>query len=127
MLESLAAQLVNGLASASTLFLIAVGLSLIFGVTRIVNFAHGSFFMVGLYVAWSVTERLGSGPMGFWGAIVLAALAAVAAVQLLRSIDRLTGGVRRLTVEDMLRRPIWHGEAERPSVWTMSVVCSAAS
>jgi branched-chain amino acid transport system permease protein len=74
MLESLAAQLVNGLASASTLFLIAAGLSLIFGVTRIVNFAHGSFFMIGLYLAWTVTDRLGSGPLGFWGAIVLAAL-----------------------------------------------------
>ncbi|MFN9390629.1 MAG: ABC transporter permease subunit, partial [Betaproteobacteria bacterium] len=44
-------QLVNGLAQASTLFLLASGLSLIFGVTRVVNFAHGSFTMVGLYAA----------------------------------------------------------------------------
>ena len=44
-------QLLNGLAGASSLFLVAAGLSLIFGVTRIVNFAHGSFFMVGIYVA----------------------------------------------------------------------------
>jgi branched-chain amino acid transport system permease protein len=50
-LASLAVQLLNGLASASSLFLIAAGLTLIFGVTRIVNFAHGSFFMVGAYVA----------------------------------------------------------------------------
>lgn len=75
MIAGLAAQLVNGLAGASTLFLIAVGLSLIFGVTRIVNFAHGSVCMIGLYVACSVAERLGAGPAGFWGAVALAALA----------------------------------------------------
>jgi branched-chain amino acid transport system permease protein len=46
-------QLLNGLAGASSLFLVAAGLSLIFGVTRIVNFAHGSFFMVGIYVAYT--------------------------------------------------------------------------
>ena len=66
-------QLINGLASASSLFLVAAGLSLIFGVTRIVNFAHGSFFMVGIYVAYSLIERL-SGALGFWVALPLAAL-----------------------------------------------------
>ncbi|NCX23937.1 MAG: hypothetical protein EBX17_12270, partial [Betaproteobacteria bacterium] len=50
-MESLLFQLLNGLASASTLFLLASGLSLIFGVSRIVNFAHGSFYMLGLYLA----------------------------------------------------------------------------
>ena len=45
------AQLLNGLAGASSLFLVAAGLSLIFGVTRIVNFAHGSFYMVGAFCA----------------------------------------------------------------------------
>ena len=64
MIASLSVQLLNGLAGASTLFLIAVGLSLIFGVTRIVNFAHGSMTMIGLYVAWSLTEVLGRGPLG---------------------------------------------------------------
>ena len=51
-LASFAAQLLNGLASASSLFLISAGLTLIFGVTRIVNFAHGSLYMVGAYVAY---------------------------------------------------------------------------
>ncbi len=78
MISGLAVQLLNGLAGASTLFLLAVGLSLIFGVTRIVNFAHGSMFMVGLYVAYSLAtffvERLGGGALGFWSSIVLAAL-----------------------------------------------------
>ena len=57
-LSGLLAQLLNGLAGASTLFLVAAGLSLIFGVTRIVNFAHGSFYMLGLYVAYSCVEQL---------------------------------------------------------------------
>ena len=67
------AQLLNGLAGASSLFLVAAGLSLIFGVTRIVNFAHGSFFMVGIYVAYSLVARLG-GVIGFWPAVLLAPL-----------------------------------------------------
>ena len=66
-------QLLNGLAGASSLFLVAAGLSLIFGVTRIVNFAHGSFFMVGIYTAYTLVEKLGAG-MGFWPALVLAAI-----------------------------------------------------
>jgi len=67
-------QLLNGLAGASSLFLVAAGLSLIFGVTRIVNFAHGSFFMVGIYVAYTLVEKLGSS-LGFWPALLIAALA----------------------------------------------------
>ena len=47
-------QTLNGLASASSLFLVASGLSIIFGVTRVVNFAHGSFYMLGAYIAWSL-------------------------------------------------------------------------
>jgi branched-chain amino acid transport system permease protein len=60
------------------MFLVAAGLSLIFGVTRIVNFAHGSFYMLGLYVAYSLVERLGSTALGFWGALLLAALTVAA-------------------------------------------------
>ena len=85
-------QLLNGLAGASSLFLVAAGLSLIFGVTRIVNFAHGSFFMLGVYVAYSLVERLGAG-FGFFPALALAAIAvgaigAVVEVLLLRRIYR---------------------------------------
>lgn len=78
--------LINGLASASTLFLLSVGLSLIFGVSRIVNFAHGSFYLLGLYIACSLTARIGDTVLGFWGAVVLAALAVAvfgAAVEIL--------------------------------------------
>ena len=50
-------QLLGGLSYATTLFLMAAGLTLIFGVTRIVNFAHGSFFMLGaLFTAHWVTD-----------------------------------------------------------------------
>jgi branched-chain amino acid transport system permease protein len=66
-------QFLTGLASASSLFLVASGLSIIFGVTRIVNFAHGAFYMLGAYVAFTLTERF-SGALGFWGAILAAAL-----------------------------------------------------
>ena len=52
-------QLLTGLADASALFLVAAGLSLIFGVTRIVNFAHGAFYMLGVYLAWTLTRHSG--------------------------------------------------------------------
>ncbi|MBG7617989.1 ABC transporter permease [Herbaspirillum sp. AP02] len=92
-LASLTVQMVNGLADASALFLVAVGLSLIFGVTRIVNFAHGSFYMLGLYLAYSLVERLGASALGFWGAVLLsalivAALGALVEVVVLRRIYR---------------------------------------
>ncbi|MBK8063210.1 MAG: ABC transporter permease [Betaproteobacteria bacterium] len=67
-------QFLNGLASASSLFMVAAGLSLIFGVTRIVNFAHGSLYMLGLYLSYSLFELLGGGPLGFWGGVIAAAL-----------------------------------------------------
>jgi len=75
MLSNLLVQLVNGLADASTLFLVAAGLSLIFGVTRIVNFAHGSFYMIGIYVAYSIASRFGHTVAGFWLSVLAAALA----------------------------------------------------
>ena len=53
----LVTQTLNGLFSAALLFLIASGLTLTFGVMRIVNIAHGSFYMLGVYVAFSVVNR----------------------------------------------------------------------
>lgn len=74
-LAGLTVQLLNGLASASALFLVAAGLSLIFGVTRIVNFAHGSFYMLGIYLAYSATAAFGATAGGYWLAVLLTALA----------------------------------------------------
>ncbi len=65
------AQLLTGLANAATLFLVASGLSLIFGVTRIVNFAHGSLYMLGAFVGYSLMQVL-PGAIGFWGSVLLA-------------------------------------------------------
>jgi branched-chain amino acid transport system permease protein len=91
-LTGLLLQLLTGLASASSLFLVSVGLSLIFGVMRIVNLAHGSFFMLGIYLAYSLSDWLG-GAMGFWVALPLTALSmallgAIVEVALLRRIYR---------------------------------------
>lgn len=94
-LASFALQWLNGLASASSLFLVSVGLSLIFGVTRVVNFAHGSFFMLGIYTAYSASSWLMPwlGPSGYWLGLLLAALSvgllgALVEVLLLRRIYR---------------------------------------
>ena len=51
----------NGLAPPRRCSSSPAGLSLIFGVTRIVNFAHGSFYMLGIYVAYSSPTKLGGG------------------------------------------------------------------
>lgn len=67
-------QFLNGLSSASSLFLVASGLSIIFGVTRITNFAHGAFYMMGAYVAYTLTESW-MGALGFWGGLIAAAIA----------------------------------------------------
>lgn len=74
MISSFLIQTLNGLASASLLFLVALGLTLIFGVTRIVNFAHGSLTMLGAYLGVTLYAGLGGGTLGFWGGAVLAAL-----------------------------------------------------
>jgi branched-chain amino acid transport system permease protein len=85
-------QLLNGLSGASSLFLVGAGLSLIFGVTRIVNFAHGSFYMLGIYLAYTLSDRMG-GSAWFWPSLLIAALAvgvigALVEMLLLRRIYR---------------------------------------
>lgn len=67
-------QFLTGLSEASGLFLVACGLSLIFGVSRIVNLAHGSFYMVGAYVAYTLIAYFPRGVLPFWTGILLAAL-----------------------------------------------------
>ena len=76
-------QLLGGLSYATTLFLMAAGLTLIFGVTRIVNFAHGSFFMLGaLFTAHWVTDWFpawgDSAPLYFSAIILGASCAGIA-------------------------------------------------
>jgi branched-chain amino acid transport system permease protein len=73
-LDALLFQALNGLAAASGLFFVGAGLSLIFGVTRIVNIAHGSLYMLGIYIAYSIATKIG-GAWGFWSCLLLAPLA----------------------------------------------------
>jgi branched-subunit amino acid ABC-type transport system permease component len=67
-------QFLGGLTAAMFLFLIASGLSLVFGVMRVLNFAHGSFYMIGAYLAWQVVRWLQPVPERFWPAALAAAL-----------------------------------------------------
>ena len=55
------AQSLSGLTAAMFLFLIASGLSLIFGVLRVLNFAHGTFYMLGAYSRFQFVQWLGRG------------------------------------------------------------------
>ncbi len=68
-------QTLNGLSFGVVLFLLAVGLSLIFGLMRIINLAHGSFFLLGAYIGLTVSEKTGS----FWLALAIAPPAVAAA------------------------------------------------
>ena len=71
-------QIVAGLGTGAVLFLIASGLTLVFGALRIINFAHGSLYMIGAYVTVSLAEEFGFGNAIFWIVIVAAALVVAA-------------------------------------------------
>ena len=100
------AQLLTGLANAGALFMVASGLSLIFGVTRIVNFAHGSFYMIGAYVGYTLMQVL-PGAVGFWGAILLAGLAV---------------GLLGMIVEMLVLRPVYRAPELFQLVATFGVI-----
>lgn len=97
-MEILAIQVLNSIFYAAVLFLIAAGLSLIYGVMRIVNLAHGSFYALGAYVtAWAVGSAFGASAVGGWqlagqllllpvGAFAIAAVGAVIEPTLLRPL-----------------------------------------
>src|SRR5438270_13626605 len=63
-------QALNGLSFGALLFILASGLSLIFGMMDVVNLAHGAFYMLGAYITLTVVQRTGQ----FWFALVLAPL-----------------------------------------------------
>ncbi len=109
-MEFFVAQILTGLANASSLFLVACGLSLIFGVTRIVNFAHGSFYMIGAYIGYTLMQVLPNilpAGIGFWGSIVLAGLAV-----------GLVGGL----VEMLVLRPVYKAPELFQLVATFGVI-----
>ncbi len=68
-LDTFALQLLTGLSRAAVLFIVASGLSLVFGALRIVNVAHGSFYMLGAFLAVTLSAFVG-GPLGFVAALI---------------------------------------------------------
>ncbi len=74
------AQIINGLIFASILFLITAGLSIIFGILRIVNFAHGSFYALGIYTAYSLTRLSNNIAMYLLAPFIAGAIVGVAGV-----------------------------------------------
>jgi len=102
----LIAQLLTGLANAAALFLVASGLSLIFGVTRIVNFAHGSFYMLGAFIGYSLMQIL-PGALGFWSSVVLAGLIV---------------GILGVIVEVLVLRPVYKAPELFQLVATFGVI-----
>ncbi|MEP3637514.1 MAG: ABC transporter permease [Paracoccaceae bacterium] len=105
-MEFFVAQILTGLANASSLFLVACGLSLIFGVTRIVNFAHGSLYMLGAYVGYSLMQVLPGG-FGFWGSILLAGIAV---------------GIIGVAIEMLVLRPVYRAPELFQLVATFGVI-----
>lgn len=93
--DQLVLQALNGLAFGVLLFILAAGLSLVFGLMDIVNLAHGAFYMLGAYVAWSLTSGATTACFGtridFWLATLVVPLAL---------------GVLGLALEPTLLRPL---------------------
>ena len=68
-------QVIVGLSRTVILFIVSSGLSLILGVLRIPNVAHGSLYMIGAFMAFTLSKLFGGGDMGFWMALIGAPLA----------------------------------------------------
>jgi branched-chain amino acid transport system permease protein len=70
-LAAIAGQLLVGMINGSLYALMSLGLAIIFGLLRVVNFAHGAQYMLGAFVSWGLLEYLG---LGYWWALLLAPL-----------------------------------------------------
>jgi branched-chain amino acid transport system permease protein len=103
----IAVQVMSGLSVAMFLFLVSVGMSLIFGVTRIVNLAHGSFYMVGAYLMVTLVEVLPERALSFWIALLLAPLGVA-----------LLGGV----IEVALLRRVYHRDPLMQLILTFGLI-----
>jgi branched-chain amino acid transport system permease protein len=101
-LPALAAQLFTGLVLGGIFVLLAIGLSLIFGLMAVVNFAHGSFFMLGAYFGFFLLGLAGS----FWVALALAPLMV---------------GILGLLVERVLVRPLYGRTRDEPLLLTFAL------
>jgi branched-chain amino acid transport system permease protein len=106
-LDFFVVQLLTGLADASSLFLVAAGLTVIFGVTRVVNFAHGSLYMLGAFIGWTILSALPRDPAWFAFGVLLTALA--------------VGGIGAALETSLLRR-IYHAPELSQLLATFGVV-----
>jgi branched-chain amino acid transport system permease protein len=77
-MDQLVAAVVNGLTTGSIVFMVAAGLTVVFGVAGILNFSHGGVFMISAFTAVSVLQQLDIGNLGYIVALVVAVLVAVA-------------------------------------------------
>lgn len=89
-------QLLNGIVSGSVYAIVAVGMTMTFGVLRAINFAHGEYYMIGTFAAWYVIERFDV----HYGTSVIAAIIVTAAVAFL---------IGRLVMERMIAAPFQSG------------------
>jgi branched-chain amino acid transport system permease protein len=69
-----AVQLLNGVQYGLVLFLVASGLTLVFGILGVINLAHGAFYMLGAYLAWAIASWTGSFALALIGALVISFL-----------------------------------------------------
>ena len=74
-LREIVSLLVNGVVIASSLFMVASGLSIVFGISRISNFAHGSLYMIGAYIGYTAATHFPSTTWGFFAAALATAIA----------------------------------------------------
>ncbi|HEX7389405.1 MAG TPA: ABC transporter permease, partial [Acidiphilium sp.] len=105
-------QILTALGTASSLFLVAAGLTVIFGVTRVVNFAHGSLYMLGAYIGWTILGHLPQTPLGFAVGCILTAVAL---------------GVIGVVIEVVLLRRLYHAPELYQLLATFGIVLIAAN
>ncbi len=92
-MSTIALLIITGLGLGALYFLIAAGLSLIWGLMRVLNFAHGAFFTVAAYTGWAASSRMPAGSWSSWLVFLLVAI--------------VTGAVLAALTETLLIRPLY--------------------
>ena len=100
--QLIAMQLLSGVSLGAVLIMTALGFTIIFGMLRVVNFAHGALFMIGAYAGLFIAERTGS----FWWALLLAPIGV---------------GVLGLVIERLLIRPLYGRSPDDPILLTFGL------
>ena len=106
-------QLINGLSLGSIYALIALGYTMVYGIVKLINFAHGDVMMIGAYAGYFVLCAMGTTPVGmvcaFLAAMVFCGLLSLAIERLayrpLRNAPRLNSLITAIAVELILQNP----------------------